>query len=178
MQKAIDAVRTGGIIAYPTEGVYGLGCDPHNQVALQRIIDLKGRDSHKGFIIVASSQGQLAGFMAPVQDDWQTQFDQAWPGPVTFIVPAIEGISGLLSGYRDSMAVRVSNHPIVCGLCRLYGGALVSTSANRSGREALKSAEDVQIEFGGGIDVVVDGPLGGLTTSTTIIDVKTGARLR
>jgi len=127
---------------------------------------------------VASSQDQLAGFLSPVQDDWQTQFDEAWPGPVTFIVPAIEGISGLLSGYRESMAVRVSNHPIVCSLCRLYDGALVSTSANRSGREALKSADEVQNEFDDGIDVVVDGPLGGLATSTTIVDVKTGARLR
>lgn len=171
-------MRAGGVIAYPTEGVYGLGCDPHNQAALQRIIDLKGRDSHKGFIIVASSQDQLARFMAPVQAAWQTQFDQAWPGPVTFIVPAIDGISGLLSGYRDSMAVRVSNHPIVRDLCTLYDGALVSTSANRSGREALRSAAEVQIEFGDGIDVVIDAPLGGLTTSTTIIDVKTGSRLR
>ena len=178
LQKAISVVRAGGVIAYPTEGVYGLGCDPHNEAALQRIIDIKGRDSHKGFIVVASTQHQLSEFIAPVPANWQMQFDKVWPGPVTFIVPAAEGICELLSGYRNTVAVRVSNHPVVRQLCELLGGPLVSTSANRSGCEAFRNAADVRAEFGDAIDVVIDDELGGLATSTRIIDVRTGGRLR
>lgn len=178
LQKAVDALRTGGVVAYPTEGVYGLGCDPHNNDALQRILALKGRDSHKGFILVASTQKQLDEFIAPVEANWQQQFDLAWPGPVTFIVPATENISTLLSGYRDTIAVRVSNHPVVRQLCEHSNCALVSTSANRSGSQALCCAANVRAEFGDAIDVVIDDELGGLATSTRIIDVRTGVRLR
>lgn len=178
LQQAIGAVRAGGVIAYPTEGVYGLGCDPHNEAALQRIIDIKGRDSHKGFIVVASTQEQLSEFIAPVETDWQRQFDEVWPGPVTFVVPAAEGIDALLSGYRDTIAVRVSKHPVVRQLCELCEGALVSTSANRSGNKAFLNAADVRAEFGDAIDVVIDDELGGLAESTIIVDVRSGVRLR
>jgi len=177
-QNAVNAVRAGGVIAYPTEGVYGLGCDPHNETALQRIIDIKGRDSHKGFILVASTQAQLQNYIAPVQTDWQIQFDTFWPGPVTFIVPAAAGIGALLSGYRNTIAVRVSDHPVVRQLCDQFNDALVSTSANRSGKDALRCAADVAEQFGDLIDVIIDGKLGELTSPTRIIDVRTGARLR
>lgn len=178
LQEAVNSIRAAGVVAYPTEGVYGLGCDPHIEAALQRIIDIKGRDSHKGFIVVASTQEQLSEFIAPVQDDWQIQFDHVWPGPVTFVVPAAEDINVLLSGYRETIAVRVSDHPVVRRLCELYGGALVSTSANRSGNQAYRTADDVRAEFGEAIDIVVDDQLGDLVTSTKIIDVRTGMRLR
>lgn len=175
---AIDVIRDGGVIAYPTEAVYGLGCDPRNEQALQRIIDIKGRDAHKGFILIASTQAQLAEYMAPVETAWQRQLDAHWPGPFTFIVPAADTISDLLSGYRNTLAVRVSAHPVVRKLCDSYGGALVSTSANRSGMLPLTKQEQIAEEFGDSIDVIVDGALGDLATPTRIIDVRDGSIIR
>ncbi|NND90601.1 MAG: threonylcarbamoyl-AMP synthase [Granulosicoccus sp.] len=175
---AVAALRAGGVIAYPTEAVFGLGCDPGNESALRRILDIKGRRSHKGFILIACRQDQLMPFLAPVESDWQRRFDEAWPGPVTFVVPAGPGISALLTGGRDSLAVRVTDHPLAGELCRQFGSALVSTSANRSGHPPCRDAQSVVAEFGGLLDCIVDSPVGQLDSPTVIVDVVSGARLR
>lgn len=178
LSKAIAALHSGGVIAYPTEAVFGLGCDPHQEMALARIIEIKGRDTHKGFILIAASQDQLTPFLAPVQAAWQTQFDNAWPGPVTFVVPARHGTSQLLSGSRDTLAVRVSSHPLVQRLCREFGGAIVSTSANRSGQEPCRDTASTVKIFGSQLDAIVGGNVGLLTSPTRIIDVRSGALIR
>ncbi|ASJ71459.1 L-threonylcarbamoyladenylate synthase [Granulosicoccus antarcticus] len=178
LSKAVSALRSGGVIAYPTEAVFGLGCDPHDEAALARIIDIKSRDAHKGFILIAATQAQLSPFLAPIEPSWQTQFDAAWPGPVTFVVPARQGISELLSGSRDTLAVRVSNHPLVQRLCEDFGGAIVSTSANRSGQEPCRDTATATTLFGPQLDAIVQGQIGTLSAPTRIIDVRTGAQLR
>jgi L-threonylcarbamoyladenylate synthase len=178
ISAALKALDEGGVIAYPTEAVYGLGCDPGNPVALQRILDIKSRETHKGFILIAASQDQLAPFLAPVLPSWQTQLDAAWPGPVTFVLPAADSVSALLSGQRDTLAVRVSAHPIVNQLCNAYGGAIVSTSANLSGHPPLNTGIDVEHVFKDSIDVIINGKVGQLSSPTQIIDVRTGQRLR
>lgn len=178
ISAALKALDEGGVIAYPTEAVYGLGCDPSNTDALQRILDIKSREAHKGFILIAARQDQLAPFLAPMTPAWQAQLDAAWPGPVTFILPAASNVSPLLSGQRDTLAVRVSAHPLVNQLCTAYGGAVVSTSANRSGLPALSTGLDVEKVFKDSIDVIIDGKVGQLSSPTRIIDVRTGQRLR
>ncbi len=178
LRKAISALRTGGVISYPTEAVFGLGCDPRNDAALARIIDIKGRAAHKGFILIASSLDQLLPFLAPVQPEWQTQFDSVWPGPVTMVVPCAAGTSDLLSGGRDTLAVRVSAHPLVRALCEQYEGPIVSTSANRSGQEPCRDTASATQLFGTEVDVTVDGEVGTLSAPTQILDVRTGQRLR
>ena len=179
MQSAVDALRHGGVIAYPTEAVYGLGCTPSDNAALQRIIDIKGRDAHKGFILIASAQSQLSEFLAPISAEQQLKLDEHWPGPVTFVIPASNKIKNtLVAGYRDSLAVRVSNHPVVVELCNLYGGAIVSTSANRSGEPALRSAADVLCSMGADLDTVIDAPVGELDSPTRIFELVTGKQLR
>lgn len=175
---ALEALEQGGVIAYPTEAVYGLGCDPHNPVALQRILDIKVREANKGFILIAASQDQLAPYLAPVIPAWQTQLDTAWPGPTTFVLPASANVLPLLCGQRDTLAVRVSAHPVVRQLCNAYGGAIVSTSANISGQPALNTGQDVARIFNGSIDAIIDGNVGGLTSPTQIIDARSGQRLR
>jgi L-threonylcarbamoyladenylate synthase len=175
---ALLALDSGGIIAYPTEAVYGLGCDPSNSVALQRILDIKSREARKGFILIAASQDQLAPFLAPVIPAWQAQLDAAWPGPVTFVLPAASNVSSLLTGQRDTLAVRVSAHPLVTELCNAYGGAIVSTSANLSGHPPLNTGSDVEHVFKGSIDVIIDGLVGRLSSPTQIIDARTRQRLR
>lgn len=176
---AVDALRSGGIIAYPTEAVFGLGCNPNDESALQRIIDIKGRDAHKGFILIASSQQQLQGFIAPVSASQQVQVDEHWPGPVTFVVPASAQVNNsLLTGYRDTLAVRVSSHPVVIELCNQYGGAIVSTSANRSGDPSLRTAESVKQSMGDELDSIVDAPVGTLESPTRIFELASGQQLR
>ncbi len=178
LRKAISALRAGGVISYPTEAVFGLGCDPRNDAALARIIDIKGRAAHKGFILIAGSLEQLLPFLAPVQPEWQTQFDAVWPGPVTMVVPCAPGNSDLLSGGRETLAVRVSAHPVVQTLCAQFGGPIVSTSANRSGEEPCRDTASATQLFGTEVDATVDGKVGTLSAPTRIIDVCTGQRLR
>lgn len=178
INAALKALDEGGVIAYPTEAVYGLGCDPRNTDALQRILDIKSREAHKGFILIAANQDQLAPFLAPVTPAWQAQLDEAWPGPVTFILPAANSVQPLLSGQRDTLAVRVSAHPLVNQLCTAFGGAIVSTSANLSGQPALNTGLDVEQVFKNSIDVIIEGKVGELSSPTHIIDARTGQRLR
>ncbi len=178
MREATAALRAGGVISYPTEAVFGLGCDPRDEAALSRIISIKGRAAHKGFILIAASLDQLLPFLAPVQAEWQTQFDSVWPGPVTMVVPCAPGCSELLTGGRETLAVRVSDHPIVQSLCERFGGPIVSTSANRSGQEPCRDTASAAQLFGTEVDVTVDGKVGTLSEPTRIIDVRSGQRLR
>lgn len=179
VQCAVDQLHLGGVIAYPTEAVFGLGCEPRTESALQRIIDIKGRDAHKGFILIASHQTQLQDFMAPVSTSQQAQLDKHWPGPVTFVVTASSFVANtLLTGYRNTLAVRVSNHPVVVQLCQAYDGAIVSTSANRSGEPSLRTALDVRQRLGHDLDEIVDAPVGELASPTRIFDLASGKQLR
>lgn len=179
LDSAVDTLRQGGVIAYPTEAVFGLGCNPYDEAALQRIIDIKGRDAHKGFILIASAQSQLSPFIAPVTPEQQIKLDKYWPGPVTFVIPADTSVRNtLLAGYRDTVAVRVSDHPVVISLCEKYGGAIVSTSANRSGEPALRAAADVSCAMGSKVDAVLDSRVGELDSPTVIFDLVTGRQLR
>ena len=179
LAPAIKALASGGVIAYPTEAVFGLGCNPADEAALRRIISIKGRDAHKGFILIASRQSQLHEFITALSAQQQAQLDEHWPGPVTFVVPASQAYKGsLLCGYRETLAVRVSKHPTVVELCDQYDGAIVSTSANTSGSPALRSAEAVQISMGSEIDVIVEAPVGHLDSPTRIFDLQSGERLR
>jgi len=178
IDAALSALRSGGIIAYPTEAVYGLGCDPANESALQRILDVKTREAHKGFIVIASNQEQLAPYIGEIKPEWQSQLDEHWPGPVTFILPAAATASQLLTGQRDTLAVRVSSHPLVVQLCEAYGGAIVSTSANRSGHPPLQTGSEVASVFHNSIDAIIDANVGTLASPTRNIDIQTGKRLR
>jgi len=175
---AADVVRKGGVVAYPTEAVYGLGCDPNQLAAVQRIVDMKERASNKGLILIAATQEQLTPWIAAPNPDEQARIDQHWPGPVTLIVKAAEGLPSLLTGGRKTIAVRVSTHPTVRALCLACGHALVSTSANLSGQNALRCASAINAEFGSDIDGIIEGTLGTLDGATPIIDLQSGARLR
>ncbi|MBX2881328.1 MAG: threonylcarbamoyl-AMP synthase [Granulosicoccus sp.] len=182
LDQAVQAVRRKETIAYPTESVFGLGCDPLCPEAVQAVINIKGRSADKGLILIAANQSQLHGYMAPVQSNWKQQFDRYWPGPVTFVVPVSPEldttVAELLTGGRDNIAVRVSNHPVVKALCQRCNSALVSTSANRSGGEPLRSAQAVRQEFADDISAIVDAEVGTQTRPSTIIDIVSEQILR
>ena len=178
LRRAVETVRSGGVIAYPTEAVYGLGCDPLEQTAVQRIFELKVRDPGKGLILIASDIHQLMPFMAELPSDVLTKLKASWPGPVTWVVPAADSLPAWLSGGRDTLAVRVTAHPVASALCAASDMALVSTSANRSGRSPARTALAVRALFGGGVDEILPGAVGGQAKPTEIREALTGKVLR
>lgn len=171
-------LAAGGVIAYPTEGVYGLGCDPLNHEAITRLLTLKGRSPDKGLILIAASLEQLEPWLAPLSNTVRARLRRSWPGPVTWVVPAARRVPAILTGGRGSLAVRVSAHPVCRQLCEVWGGPLVSTSANRHGRPAARSALQVRRRLGRGVAHIVSGPLGGLAGPTTIRDALGNRVLR
>jgi L-threonylcarbamoyladenylate synthase len=178
LRRAVETVRAGGVIAYPTEAVYGLGCDPLEHGAVSRIFDLKRRDAAKGLILIAARVEQLLPFMATLSDAVMQKLKASWPGPVTWVVPAAPALPFWLSGGRETLAVRVTAHPLASALCEACDMALVSTSANRSGQAPARSALQVRTQFGDGVDYILPGPVGALSKPTEIREALTGKILR
>ena len=175
---ACRALARGGIVAYPTEAVFGLGCDPADAAAVDRLLALKRREWHKGLILIAADRAALQPWIAPPTPDVEARIAATWPGPVTWLLPAADDCPARIRGEHASVAARVTAHPVAAALCRAWGGALVSTSANRGGGEPARDAAAVRELFGDAIDVVVDGPVGGLARPTPIRDARTGNTLR
>lgn len=175
---ARQVLAGGGVIAYPTEGVWGLGCDPEDDAALLRLIELKGRDPGKGLILIASDLEQVEPWLPPLSEEQRSRLTATWPGPMTWVVPHRDDVSPLLSGGRPGLALRVSAHPVVRGICRAFGGPIVSTSANPSGSPAARHAWTVRRYFGDDVDLLVPGRLGGQRGPTPIRDLASNKLLR
>ena len=178
LRLAVRCLQGGGVIAYPTEAVYGLGCDPLNQDAVQRILDLKGRPAHKGLILIAADFGQLLPFVESLDAVRMAQVLATWPGPVTWLLPVRRTTPLSLTGSHPTLAVRVTAHPAAAALCRAWGGALVSTSANRSGRPPARTALQARLRLGPQVDFLLNGPCGGRSRPSTIRDGRSGAEVR
>ncbi|MCY4245383.1 MAG: L-threonylcarbamoyladenylate synthase [Gammaproteobacteria bacterium] len=176
--RAAAVIRRGGVVAWPAEACYGLGCDPLNRAALRRILRIKGRPAAAGLIVVAADFAQLAPLLAPLPAAVKKKVTAAWPGPETWLLPARANVPRLLRGRHKTLAVRVTAHPPAAALCRQAGTALVSTSANRHGRRPLGAAIAVRRGFGRNVDFVVPGRTAGLARVTRIRDGASGAVLR
>ncbi|WP_192036137.1 Sua5/YciO/YrdC/YwlC family protein [Halomonas sp. YLGW01] len=178
LNAAVDALHAGGVIAYPTEAVWGLGCDPDNEQALTALLRLKERDPAKGLILIAGHIGQLAPWLEGLPADLHAPLVASWPGPNTWLVPDNGRAHPLLRGAHQSVALRVSDHPLVARLCEAYGGPIVSTSANRAGEPPALSAAAVRDALGDGVAAVLEGPLGDHPKPSTIRDLVSGRVLR
>jgi L-threonylcarbamoyladenylate synthase len=175
----LNAVAAGGVIAYPTEAVWGLGCDPFSEAAVSKLLQIKNRPVEKGLILVAASLDQLPALASSLTATQRRTLEETWPGPVTWLIPDPEGsIPNWIKGEHESVAVRVSAHPLVRELCNRHGGALVSTSANDAGEPEIRSQSRLTEEFGGRIDAVIAGELGDSTETSQIRDLISGNRLR
>ena len=141
-------LKRGGVIAYPTESCYGLGCYPDNRRAVQRILKIKGRPQHKGLILIASSYRQVARYIQPLTHDEQAKLKTDGAQAVTYLMPARPSCPRWLRGAHDTLAVRLTAHPIARDLCHSAGSALVSTSANRSGQRPAKTYAQCRRLFG------------------------------
>lgn len=175
---AVRTLRGGGIIAYPTEGVWGLGCDPYQADAVLRLLQLKRRPVDKGLILIAADFEQLRPFVEELEPARLRQIRASWPGPVTWLLPSRAQTPWWLRGAHDTIAVRVTAHPLAAALCSAAGSALVSTSANISQRAPAKSALRIQSIFGERVDYALHGAIGGRGKPSEIRDARTGAVIR
>lgn len=178
VQQATRYLDAGGVIAYPTEAVYGLGCDPDNEQAVTRLLELKQRPLSKGLILIAHELEQLSPYISELTDSQRKTLEATWPGPVTWVLPAAANVPQWLTGKHSAIATRVTAHPIAANLCKAFGHPLVSTSANPGGRLPARSILRLKQYFGDAIDFIVPGPLGGLRTPTQIRDLSSGHLLR
>jgi len=180
ISEAVTTLKAGGVIAYPTEGLVGLGCDPSNQQALQRLLNIKQRPQHKGMILIAADFDQLTPYvdLRPVSALIRFQMLKGWPGHVTWLLPAAEGISSFLTGDFDTVAVRVTPHPLVADLCRAFAGPITSTSANLSGGPEISDVSMLGEAIRNQVDYVLEADTLGIGTASVIRHYKTGERLR
>lgn len=174
--EALQRLKRGEVIAYPTEAVYGLGCDAFNQTAVLRILDLKQRSIDKGLILLIAQWAQLSPLI-----EWQPsiQLDAikaSWPGPVTWVFPKSKAIPYWLSGEHDTIAIRMTAHTIAKQLAS--NAPLVSTSANVSGQEPARDFVNLALQFPRGIDAFFEGDLGGQTQPSRIFDACSGQCFR
>lgn len=181
LRHATRILQRGGVLAYPTEGVWGLGCDPLNAAAVYRILAIKQRPVQKGVILIAHRFESLAPYLLPMTAELQQRVFDAWHSahrPITWVLPAQPSTPVWLTGGRETLAVRVTTHPPTASLCAAWGGALVSTSANVAGRPAARSRQQARAAVGQAVDWVTCGATSGRSRASEIRDARTGQRLR
>ncbi|WHZ20318.1 MAG: Threonylcarbamoyl-AMP synthase [Rhodanobacteraceae bacterium] len=178
IDAAAALLRAGGVLAYPTEGVYGLGCDPDNREAFEKIFAMKRRPPEQGVLLIAADVEQVRSWIGEAPESAFARANASWPGAHTFIFPRSPRVPEWIAGGHPGIALRVTAHAPSAALCRAFGGPIVSTSANRHGEPPAKSAADVRAIFDDEPDGVLDAPLGGLDRPTPITDAVSGAIIR
>lgn len=176
--NAITCLRAGGIIAYPTEGVYGLGCDPFNKDAVTRLLSLKQRKPEQGLILIAAKWSDVEHLSQPIPPNTLAQALQPQSTPTTWLFPASDQVPAWISGKHNSIAIRFTTHPQAQQLCQEYGQAIVSTSANLHGQPTLNDPSAIEQQWGEAISYILPGKLGNTAKPSQIRDILTGEILR
>ena len=178
--SAVALIIRGGVLAYPTEAVWGVGCIPFDGEAVHRLLAIKRRPVEKGLIVVAATVGQLDALVdwAALEPAQAARVHASWPGPNTWVLPARGSAPPWITGGRSDIAVRVSAHPVVAALCTRLGGPIVSTSANLAGEPPPRRRADLAPALLALVDGVCEGENGDRDTPSTIRDARTGAVLR
>lgn len=175
VKEAIELIKEGKIIAYPTEAVYGLGCDPFNKDAVFKLLEMKNRVPDKGLILLIAKYTQLEKLTQPIPEESLLHVLKSWPGHTTYIFPKNPKVPEWITGIYDTLAIRMSAHPVASELCAEQ--ALVSTSANKQGELPAKTISQVQEQFKD-IDAIVEGELGRELSPSSIFDVLSNKQLR
>jgi L-threonylcarbamoyladenylate synthase len=178
VQFAAKQMKLGGVVAYPTEAVWGLGCNPYDEVAVNQLLALKNRAVTKGVILIAAHMDMFAHILWDLNDIQRQKLKNSWPGPVTWLVPKNEWVPDWISGDSDKVALRVTGHPVAAGLSRAYGAPLVSTSCNPQGAKPARSIDQVRRYFGDQLDAITCGTVGGRANPSEIRDLGTGEIVR
>jgi L-threonylcarbamoyladenylate synthase len=178
LAEAVSALAGGGIVAYPTEAVFGLGCLPDRAEALARLHHIKSREPGQGLILIGASYDQLRPFVADLDPAVEARVIASWPGAVSWVLPARDDLDPLVTGDRGTVCVRVPDHALARELCTAVGSAITSTSANRHGEAPARDAVTVLEVLGEMVDVVLDGATGGRGSPSEIRDGLTDETLR
>ena len=178
IEAAATVIQQGGVVAYPTESCFGLGCDPENITAIKRILKIKKRKREKGVILIADRFERFNIYIHPLEDKILETIKGSWPGPNTWLCPAKSSCSPWLKGGYANLAIRVTAHTPAAKLAQKSNCALVSTSANVSSKPALTQSQSVVKEFDGLVDLVLDLPIGGDLNPSTIRNATTGEVIR
>lgn len=172
IEKAVAVLRGGGLVAFPTETVYGLGADAASRAAVQKIYAAKGRPADHPLIVHVADAVQLANWARDIPPSAARLAKRFWPGPLTIILRRAPHVSDLVTGGQDTVALRVPSHPVAQALLRTFGGGVAAPSANRFGRVSATTAEHVRHEFGPAVDCVLDGGAADLGIESTIVDLS------
>jgi L-threonylcarbamoyladenylate synthase len=175
IDKAVEVLRAGGLVAFPTETVYGLGADAANAAAVAKIFSVKGRPSTHPVIVHLADAVQLAAWADAVPPAAQRLAHRFWPGPLTLILKRARTVIDAVTGGQDTVALRVPAHPVARRLLARFGGGIAAPSANRHGRVSATTAEHVRHEFGAEVACVLDGGGTEVGIESTIVDLS-GAR--
>ncbi len=178
IHSAVAAVQSGGLVVYPTEGVYGIGCDYRNQTTVMKLLRLKQRSVKQGLVLVASHIEQVLPLIQPTDRLHLARALKTWPGHTTWVFPSTTLTPDWITGDYTSVAVRVSKHPTIKFLCDELGHCLVSTSANLSGQTTPYNCLDIQSIWGNQVDYYLDLPLGDANQPSTIKLASDGHQLR
>ncbi len=176
LKRVADVLIRGGVIAYPTEGVYGLGCLPDDIDAVLRILDLKEREAAKGLILIAADVAQLEGWIS--LPDGKSLPKPDAQHPVTWIVPPGPLVHPAIQGHHPGLAVRITSNPVAAAICNAVDAPLVSTSANISGRPTARNRHVLRRQFAQRVDLIVPGDCGPASGPSEIRDLVTGKVLQ
>ena len=176
--EAADCLHRGQIIAYPTEAVFGIGCDPRDETAVTQLLSLKQRPASTGLILIGSDIAQFSSWVGDAPEEQLRKAALTWPGPVTWLFPRGDDVPDAIAGAHDTVAIRVTAHAPCIELCEAFGGPVVSTSANPHSLPPARSAGEVETYFGSYLGGILAGPLGGRSGTSEIRDLATGEVIR
>ena len=178
LARLIEIIERGGIVAYPTEGLFGLGCSAQDASAVERLRALKSRPPNKGFILIADRLERFSPWVA-AQHLSDPRLSAPTPHPTTWLVPASgKGLAAIAGQGSETLAIRLVSHPPTTSLCEALGQPLLSTSANPAAAPTATTASQALAYFSGDIDAVYDAPIGSAAGSSRIIDLLSGKVLR
>ncbi|MFP6583111.1 MAG: L-threonylcarbamoyladenylate synthase [Candidatus Hydrogenedentota bacterium] len=172
--RAAEVLRAGEIVAYPTESVYGLAVDPFNEAALERLYAAKSRDASNPVLMIISDHSHLDSLVETISESAQKCIDAFWPGSLSLLFPGKADLSELLVGAHEKICIRQTSHPIAAALSTAFGGAITSTSANRSFEKPASNPGELELD---GVSVCIDGGRAESAPST-VYDPDRGVVLR
>lgn len=173
VNQAATVLHAGGLVAFPTETVYGLGADACNAEAVGRIFTAKGRPSDHPLIVHIADAQQLTQWAQNIPEIAWKLAEAFWPGPLTLILQRLPSVPDAVTGGLDTVALRVPSHPVALALLKVFGGGVAAPSANRYGQVSPTSAQDVQEELGDRVNLILDGGRCPVGIESTIIDLST-----
>jgi len=174
IEEAIAVLRRGGLVAFPTETVYGLGADASNPEALARLYAVKGRPLNHPVIVHLQDAAQLPRWAREIPRHASTLAERFWPGPLTLVLLRAKGVGDELTGGQDTIGLRVPGHPVALRLLREFGGGVAAPSANRFGRISPTTAKHVRDDLGADVDLILDGGACEIGIESTIVDLSRG----